>query len=384
MTRRVKARQSRTCRTQHCLIESAFFANQRSTSPWSTARACDVRLIFMENAPRQTCIAPAWAALNHCMRLVGDDVAVLQTAKELEVVNQAAPTRSSRDHWYQPLHSSCKLHALSLVEQSVLPRRARLVLPDVPLHVIQRGVNHAAIFMDDEGRHLYRPLLRKNCVAHQLAVHVFVLMDNNVQLLVTPASASALAKACDWPAKPVCSALTRGTGEAAPCGKVVSIPVLSILIVRAAVVAAPEDYRWSSVHTHLGQASDLLITLHPLYLALGPTLESRALAYKNRLAKRARHAARLTRQCDYSGKGSQLLPRPRQQQSGLARPDSEFGSAIARERDSDPVLVRQPARRAGPRCAGDPLSTLTGHAIALPIAVLMLLAAWRPLAARVA
>ncbi len=57
-----------------------------------------MRLIFMENAPRQTCIAPAWAALNHCMRLVGDDVAVLQTAKGLEGVNQAALTMSSRDH----------------------------------------------------------------------------------------------------------------------------------------------------------------------------------------------------------------------------------------------------------------------------------------------
>ena len=238
--------------------------------------------------------------------------------------------------------------------------------------------------MDDENRHLYRPLLRKSCVAHQLAVHVFVLMDNNVQLLVTPASASALAKAMRLAGQTPVQCFNARHGKAAPCGKVVSIPVLSILIVRAAMVAAPEDYRWSSVHTHLGQASDPLITLHRLYLALGPTLESRALAYKNRLAIRARHAARLTRQCDCSGKGSQLFPPSRQQQSGLARPGSEFVSIIARERDSGPVLVRQPARRAGPRCAGDPLSTLTGHAIALPIAVLMLLAAWRPLAARVA
>jgi putative transposase len=48
--------------------------------------------------------------------------------------------------------------------------------------------------------------------------------------------------------------------------------------VRAAMVATPEEYRWSSVHTHLGKACDPLISLHPAYLALGsepPTATSR-------------------------------------------------------------------------------------------------------------
>jgi putative transposase len=50
--------------------------------------------------------------------------------------------------------------------------------------------------------------------------------------------------------------------------------------VRAAMVARPQDYRWSSVHTHLGTACDPLIALHPLYLALGATIEARAAAYR--------------------------------------------------------------------------------------------------------
>lgn len=51
--------------------------------------------------------------------------------------------------------------------------------------------------------------------------------------------------------------------------------------VRAAMVERPEDCRWSSVHTHLGTARDPLITPHPLYVALGPTIEARALAYRH-------------------------------------------------------------------------------------------------------
>lgn len=50
--------------------------------------------------------------------------------------------------------------------------------------------------------------------------------------------------------------------------------------VRAAMVEAPQDYRWSSVHTHLARARDPLITPHPLYLAMGSDPNERAHAYQ--------------------------------------------------------------------------------------------------------
>lgn len=46
------------------------------------------------------------------------------------------------------------------------------------------------------------------------------------------------------------------------------------------MVTAPEDYRWSSVHTHLGTACDPLITPHPVYLALAHTFTERIAAYR--------------------------------------------------------------------------------------------------------
>jgi putative transposase len=50
--------------------------------------------------------------------------------------------------------------------------------------------------------------------------------------------------------------------------------------VRAAMVARPEEFRWSSVHTHLGTANDPLLTPHPAYLALGESPPLRAAAYR--------------------------------------------------------------------------------------------------------
>lgn len=49
----------------------------------------------------------------------------------------------------------------------------------------------------------------------------------------------------------------------------------------AAMVVRPEDYRWSSVHTHPGQACDPLLTLHPLYLSLLQDLLQRAETYRS-------------------------------------------------------------------------------------------------------
>ncbi len=46
------------------------------------------------------------------------------------------------------------------------------------------------------------------------------------------------------------------------------------------MVDVPEDYRWSSVHTHLARASDPLITPHPLYLAMGQDQTERANVYR--------------------------------------------------------------------------------------------------------
>jgi putative transposase len=50
--------------------------------------------------------------------------------------------------------------------------------------------------------------------------------------------------------------------------------------VRAAMVAQPEDYPWSSVRTHLGTAQDPLVVPHPVYMGLGKSPDVRAAAWR--------------------------------------------------------------------------------------------------------
>lgn len=174
-----------------------------------------------------------------------------------------------------------------------MPRRARLELPGIPMHVTQRGVDRCAIFIDDQDRHHYRRVLRKACRKHGVAVHAFVLMDNHVHLLLSANQAGQVALAMRAAGQSHVQAFNIRHGRSGSLwqGRFKSCLVdtdrylltvvryIELDPVRAAMVARPEDYRWSSVHTHPGRVCDPLLTPHPLYLALGHDPLQRAEAY---------------------------------------------------------------------------------------------------------
>lgn len=76
-----------------------------------------------------------------------------------------------------------------------MPRRPRLELPGLPLHVTQRGVNRAATFLDDEDFTHYLHCLGDAFSTHGLALHAYVLMTTHVHLLLTPPAPGRLSAA---------------------------------------------------------------------------------------------------------------------------------------------------------------------------------------------
>jgi len=73
-----------------------------------------------------------------------------------------------------------------------MPRAPRLELPDVPLHIVQRGNNRAACFFGEIDRRFYLKCLAGAALARGCAIHAYVLMTNHVHLLVTPSEAGAV------------------------------------------------------------------------------------------------------------------------------------------------------------------------------------------------
>jgi putative transposase len=72
-----------------------------------------------------------------------------------------------------------------------MPRRLRIALPNVPMHIIQRGKNRTACFYSTQDYDLYLRSLAELASRFACHIHAFVLMTNHVHLLLTPESREA-------------------------------------------------------------------------------------------------------------------------------------------------------------------------------------------------
>lgn len=60
-----------------------------------------------------------------------------------------------------------------------MPRRPRIHIDGVPLHIVQRGHNRGACFFDDQDRHAYLGWLRDALQREHCQLHAYVLMTNH-------------------------------------------------------------------------------------------------------------------------------------------------------------------------------------------------------------
>lgn len=175
-----------------------------------------------------------------------------------------------------------------------MPRHARLKLPGLPLHIIQRGNNRADCFYADEDYALYFHYLGKLAGEFQCAIHAYVLMTNHVHLLLTAAlldGPSLLMKHLGqryvqymnrsyhrsgtlWEGR-FRSSIVQERGYFLSCHRYIELNP-----VRAGMVSHPRDYRWSSFAANAGLAFSPLLTPHGEYLALGRNESERGAAYR--------------------------------------------------------------------------------------------------------
>lgn len=175
-----------------------------------------------------------------------------------------------------------------------MPRRARLALPNVPLHIIQRGNNRQACFFADEDYRFYRDWLSEHATKAGCQVHAYVLMTNHVHLLISAdraGAAGALMKALGQRYVQYVNRTYRRSGTLWE-GRFRSCPTqeetyllacqryIELNPVRADMVAHPAEYRWSSYRANAQGENDALVKPHPLYEALGLDAVARQAAYR--------------------------------------------------------------------------------------------------------
>lgn len=150
-----------------------------------------------------------------------------------------------------------------------MPRSARIVIPDLAHHVIQRGNRQQQIFFDDEDRMAYTSMLAHSLKRHDTRCLAWCLMDNHIHLILVPKSEDGLRA-------PLASAHTnyaqfanrklKVSGHLFQ-GRFLSYPMddAHLMVaaryiennpVKAGLVSCAEDWRWSSARAHIAAHSD--------------------------------------------------------------------------------------------------------------------------------
>ena len=186
---------------------------------------------------------------------------------------------------------------------SVMPRRARLLLAGMPMHIRQRGNNGQDCFFADQDRAFYVRHLKRLLVASQCRLHAYCLMPNHVHLLVTPFAEDACARLMQRVAQLHSQYINRTYGRSGSLweGRFRSCIVQSedYLMscyryidsnpVRARLCGDPGEYEWSSYAFNGRGVSDGALVPHEQYEALGTTPEERRQAYRELFAGDARY-----------------------------------------------------------------------------------------------
>lgn len=175
-----------------------------------------------------------------------------------------------------------------------MARHPRIVVPGVPLHIVQRGNDRRDVFHSAEDFERYLSILNEARTDADCVVHAYVLMSNHVHLVVTPNGDRAPAQLMQMIGRRYVPWYNVRYGHAGTLweGRYWSAPIdsdayllacmryVDLNPVRACIVERPSDYRWSSYRANAVGTHDALVTRHPLYLALAESRELQAAAYR--------------------------------------------------------------------------------------------------------
>lgn len=175
-----------------------------------------------------------------------------------------------------------------------MPRKTRNYVPGMPVHVVQRGNNRQATFIQSDDYACYLQHLAQGLKRYDTALHAYCLMSNHVHLLMTPKYDDSISRTIQhlgrnyvlWFNKKYRRSGTLWEGRHK--GKVIHneryllacYRYIEMNPVKAGIVATPAQYRWSSYTANAHGASSPLLTAHASYEALSNDNSQRQMQYR--------------------------------------------------------------------------------------------------------
>lgn len=174
-----------------------------------------------------------------------------------------------------------------------MARLPRLTLPGQPHYVVQRGNNLQAIFMDAQDYASMKDLLREMARRFGVDIHAFILLPNQLHLLVTPETADSLPRFMQSVGRTYVRTFNNRHGRSGTLWEgryratvlepqawmLPAMVVLESQAVQQGAASRAVDYGWSSARHNAGAQVDGMVRLHPAYWRLGDTPFAREAAY---------------------------------------------------------------------------------------------------------
>ena len=178
-----------------------------------------------------------------------------------------------------------------------MPRLGRVVLPNYPHHVVERGHNKQVVFAEAADYRYYLSTLEAFKDTYGVKVYGFCLMTNHVHLILEPgdmiAGLGQLMKRLSGRQTRFVNRQESRTGTLWE-GRYKSSPIqtdayllaccryVELNPVRARMTQSPDAYPWSSYRRHAGMESEFgWLDTDPCYQALGSSESERAARYRD-------------------------------------------------------------------------------------------------------
>lgn len=154
-----------------------------------------------------------------------------------------------------------------------MPRQARVVFPNIPHHIIQRGNRREDVFFSDSDRKQYLEWLKEYCKEQKVEILAYCLMTNHIHLIAVPTTQDGLQKVLKPLHMRYAQKINRERGWKGHFwqGRYFSSPLDGEYLlfttryiernpIRVKKVRKAENYKWSSARGHCGTAQDDILT----------------------------------------------------------------------------------------------------------------------------
>ena len=175
-----------------------------------------------------------------------------------------------------------------------MPRKPRFYLPNIPVHIVQRGHSREPVFFENADYQAYLFWLQEAALRYGCDIHAYTLMTNHIHILATPEQQNSISLMMQYTGRFYVPYINHKYGTSGTIWEgrykasmvhdeeylLTCMRYIEMNPVRADMVKSLGAYRWTSYQANALGKANAIVKMHDIYKSLGKTKEQRLNVYK--------------------------------------------------------------------------------------------------------